>query len=347
MKIKTIIMLGVCAATSANAEVTVLPYTILDASASRVSNVVKKDGDSHARTEVRTNGGYGSRWGVRTGVTFGEGQELFARYEQGIVKVDGEVKTGLDERYLRLGHVGYKSSLGTIRYGQDLGISYLSLDYDPLIGRLVSSSSQLYFRDDGFVSNAFSYDSPTLSNFSFSLQHSGEQESRGFVYGTKKTYGASLKYENEPFSGRIGFDEQQSPDGELSNLFSYSKFAYAAGLVNLGRLTLMGGYSQLNAPDAAVAARKADHLWFGGKYQFTPKWSTSLSVYDTNIRDSGRATMLGGIVEYGLNKYITLWTSAGYLVNSDKSAFAINGLDSPSVGNNQTSVGLGMTFIYQ
>ncbi|TBU77238.1 hypothetical protein DNK10_06950 [Pseudomonas daroniae] len=344
--ISILAMLGLPA--SAWADFSVSPYTILDLSYNNVSNAAHKDGGSGNRGTVRVNSSYASRWGAKANYSFLDDQELFVQYEQAIRKEDGDIKTGLDKRYLRVALVGYRSPLGIVRYGQDYGISCWALDYDPLMGRLVSSSSQLYFRDQPFVGHALSYDSPEIGPFRARFQYSTEQHARGMLFDVKKTYGATLTYTRGDISVQAGMDEQYSPDGDLDLLFGYSRFSYLAGSWQLDDLTLLAGYSQLKARGAPVGTpKRADHAWFGGRYRMSPTWAASASLYQTDARQLGEASMLAGLLEYAASKHLSIWSSAAYMVNSGHSSFAVNGVDTPLPGQSQTSLSVGMTYIYR
>lgn len=70
-------------------------------------------------------------------------------------------------------------------------------------------------------------------------------------YRKGHTGGVSLAYLRPNYELRAMFDVANDPQGRYSELFRYSRELTIGGTMTVGKLKLLGGFQQLNAPDAA------------------------------------------------------------------------------------------------
>lgn len=318
------------------------------------------------------SGNWGASWlGLMGSEDLGGGAAVSFALEQGVDMMHGTGNAGGNVLFGRKAYVGYQTrDYGALRLGRDLSLGNYQWDMDPMMQELYSSTALMRWRNSLVIDNAIGYQSPEYAGFDLYLQHSpGEQAGsyqRGPADGRGRTDSAQLTYNRPGLELRGQFSQLRDADGRFSNLFVSSREVFAGATFKPATdTTLQVGYNHLWAPDTAAGlADRADHFWFGGKFQATPRWLLSSALYRIAVRGgtddathdgAGHASLLAAGVMYAFSPHTFWYLSAAHVRNGEGARFGVgarnpgrdnSNLDNPLPSRSQSGLytGLNATF---
>jgi predicted porin len=318
------------------------------------------------------SGNWGASWlGLMGKEDLGGGDGVFFVLEAGLDMMHGAGNAGGNILFGRKAYVGYQTSnYGSIRLGRDLSLGNYQWDMDPMMQELYSSTALMRWRNSLVIDNAIGYQSPVVKGFDLYVQYSPSEQSRvrgqGPAGDRGRTGAVQLTYTDPVLELRSQYSQLQDANGRYSNLFGASRELFVGVALKLNReTTLQVGHNRLSAPDTpAGLADKADHCWFGGKFQVTPRWLLSSALYRINVRGgggdaihdgAGHATLFAAGAMYSFSKRTFWYLSVAHVRNSDGAQFGVgarnpgsdnSNLDNPMPGQAQSGLytGINATF---
>jgi predicted porin len=359
------------AAASAAAQSSVTLYGIVDTGIEYVSHA-NAAGDHVIRMPAVT-GEFPSRWGLRGSEDLGGGYSAVFTLESGFNVRDGSLGQGW-RMFGRQAFVGIKSPYGTVQFGRQYTMTYLSLMAADIIGPDIYGMGSLdayvpNARSDNTVSYIGAYKGVTFgAAYSFGRDSAGNNSpAQGSCVGSVaghatecRDWSVMLKYDTQYFGAAASYEEQRGGATAAANFFDgvaptplvnaadkdarthVSAWAqYAGAKIGLGWL---GRRVVTNSP--ALPNARSDLFFLGASYFVTPAFIVDGEVYRiVNSDHDTRATMSTLRTTYQLSKRTAVYAQASYLGNSAKARYSVSGGGggtTPGAGMNQTGVMVGV-----
>jgi predicted porin len=363
---------ALCAvAAGAAAQSSVTLYGIVDTGIEYVSHA-NAAGDRVFRMPAVT-GEFPSRWGLRGSEDLGGGYSAVFTLESGFNVRDGSLGQG-GRMFGRQAFVGIKSPYGTVQFGRQYTMTYLSLMSADIIGPDIYGMGSLdayvpNARSDNTVSYIGAYRGVTLgAAYSFGRDAAGNNSpAQGSCAGSVpghatecRDWSVMLKYDTPYFGAAASYEEQRGGTSAAANFFDgvtptplidaadkdarthVSAWAqYAGAKIGVGWL---GRRVVTDSP--ALPNARSDLFFIGASYFVTPAFIVDGEVYRiVNADHDTRATMGTLRTTYQLSKRTAVYAQASYLGNSARARYSVSGGGggtTPGAGMNQTGVMLGI-----
>jgi len=245
---------------------------------------------------------------------------------------------------------------GMLRLGQGNTINNYIWRFDPFLLEDYSASTFTNYRNGNKLANGIRYESPNFGGFEFGAQLNLGESPDGFRRGPEDSvlsnigmsYGVTVAYVQPTWEVRALYDEVNSNNGRIDNLFIASRELFLGAKAQITpRLLAQVGWAHYTAPDTAPSlSRVANHIWTGLTYDVTPRLHAIGAVYMMKVGKGqwtsdhdgeGRGTMfsLGGM--YDLSKRTFLYATVSYVKNSANANFSVRptapGYGDPVTGN--------------
>ena len=345
-------MMGMIAGAHAQSSVTL--YGTLDAGVEYMSGIPKASGGgSTSRWRVESGNWGTSVFGLKGSEDIGAGTSIVFQLEAQIDPTSGSVGDGTSF-YNRWATVGASNDkFGTFLVGRELAISNGLWDFDPLGQGNWSSASLVRGRNWLQSSNSVSYQSPKVAGFDVYGQYSlsnatnwngNGSTSQGRLDGFQMTYTSTI------FQVRGIYDERRDPtNGQLDDVFQYSREYFGGLNVFLGDFKLQAAYQTSHASDVAIGApSETQQEWMGVTWQATPAAALIAAAYHVNANNgAGNATLyaIGG--SYNLTKRTLLDFQVASVRNSKTGTYSLEAnlpgdSDNPLPGHSQSGVYAGI-----
>jgi len=364
-----------CLSATAMAQSSVTLYGIVDTGIEYVSHASPKGG-SVVRMPAIT-GEFPSRWGLRGVEDVRGGYSLVFQLESGFNLRGGDLGQG-GRLFGRQAFVGIKSPYGTVAFGRQYTMTYLSLLSVDSIGPGIYGIGSL----DAYVPNARVDNSVTyqvsVSGITFGASYSfgrdaagtGNSPGQGTCAGSLPggsdchDWSVMLKYDAQNLGVDASYEEERGGAGSAANFFDgvaplptpsgadKDTRLQASAYAKVGDLRVGGGWLHRRVSiDTPGAADIDSNLFFlGGTYFITPALVVDGEIYRiVNAQHDTRATLGTTRLTYYLSKQTAVYTQIAYLANSAHAQFSVSGggggtTPAPGVGQFGAMIGLRHSF---
>jgi predicted porin len=346
-------------AAHANAQSAVSVYGIVDTGVAYVTNI----GASHSNVTLMptTTGTLPSRFGFRGTEDLGDGMKALFVLESGIAPDTGALNQS-GRLFGRQGYVGIGGSWGTLTFGRQYTLTYLSMIGDTMGPNIFSGGLLDVYVANARVDNAIGY-SGTFGNVTGGVTYSLGRDSvapavAGGCAGESGTdsracrdVSAGLKYDNKQWGAALSYEKMWGGAGAGSPLPSSSQ---------TDTRTMLNVYSMLGATKVGGV-----YLRRNNEGSLTPKsnlWYIGVThpinafVLDGNFgritfnNSANAASIVALRASYLLSKRTSAYVTAGHVSNSGAANYTVNGGvvagTAPVAGGSQNGfmVGLRHTF---
>jgi predicted porin len=350
-----------------HAQSSVTLYGRLDAGIEYMSGLANGNGGSTSRWRAESGDWGTSLWGLKGTEDLGGGNKAVFHLEGGFNTMTGAFGSNgtIWNRYATVGLSNDR--YGTLLLGRELAIANGVWDFDPFGQTNWSSASLARGRNWITNSNNISYQSPQFQGFDVYGQYSLSNATNWNGNGTTpagRADGIQLTYTNAYFQVRGIYDEARDANGQLSDVFSYSREYFAGLNIFLGQFKLQAVYQSSHADSAAPAnngVTSTQQVWGGVTWQATPAASLIAAVYHVNANHGGgnaNIYTIGG--SYNLSKRTLLDLQVAQVRNSKNANFGLEANsagsggpitgggynDNPQNGHTQTGVYAGMQHLF-
>ncbi|MGU7781826.1 porin [Burkholderia sp. PU8-34] len=345
------------AGVAAHAQSSVTLYGRLDAGIEYLNGM-----QNGARWRAESGDWGTSLWGLKGAEDIGAGNKVVFQLEGSFDTMSGAGPGGgsLWNRWATVGIAN--DTYGTLLLGRELAIANGVWDFDPLGQSAWSSASLVRGRNWNKTSNNISYQSPKLYGFDFYGQYALSNATNWNGNGTTsqgRSVGAQVTYTTSLFQLRGLYDEARNPaNGQLDDVFNYSREYFAGANVFLGPFKLQAAYQTSHAnggPAVNGGITSTQQMWGGVTWQATPAAALIAAVYHVNANHGGgnaNIYTLGG--SYNISKRTLFDIQVATVRNSKTANFGLNangaGTDvstgNPHQGGSQTGVYAGIQHLF-
>lgn len=332
-------------------------YGVVDSGVEYVSNT-NAAGKSLVKVPSLT-GSVPSRFGFKGGESLGGGLEAVFVLESGFSPDTGVLGQG-GRVFGRQSYVGLKGAFGTIMFGRQLNMTYISFLKADIMGPNIHGMSNM----DPYLPNARSDNAVGyLGKFA--------DVTVGATYSTGRDGSAAGGPSATNCGGEIATDKQACRQVTALLAYDTAKFgmatAYdklnggpgaAGGLTssafNVKRISL-NGYAMLGSAKLGVGMIKrkthtatdvaADLYYAGVSYPFGGNWVLDTQVARMDVSNCGCSDVSNQLVarvSYNFSRRTTMYFSAGRINNDGAAAISIGAGDAVGVGMSQTGAMLGL-----
>jgi predicted porin len=339
---------------NACAQSNVTLYGIIDTGIQYYNNATSSGGSVVGMPSL--SGKLPSRFGLRGVEDLGGGYKAFFVLENGFAVNNGALGYG-GRIFGRAANVGIDSKYGTLTLGRQMNMTLYALTDADVIGP--SNHSLAVFdtylpnaRSDNAVGYMGKWRGFTLGGtYSFGRDAAGPAgpsatNCAGQVPGdfvACRQYTVMLAYASENFGVTASYDVMRGGTGASAPLSSSADTdtrTIVDGYAKYGNLKLGAGWIRRNT--ASTTHSQSDIFFFGGTYLLTPAFSVDAQAVRYILRTRSDATLLVGRVSYFLSKRTSVYSSAGYMINSPTSAVPVSAGGTVGTGKNQVGVMVGM-----
>ncbi|AUT76292.1 porin [Paraburkholderia hospita] len=297
-----------------------------------------------------------SRWGLRGSEDLGSGFEAFFVLESGFALSNGTLGYG-GRLFGRQANVGLSTPLGSVTVGRQMNMSMYALFDADVIGPSVHSMASF----DTYLPNARSDNAVgylgTFGGFKLGATYSFGRDAAGPV-GPSATncpgqvpgnilacrqYTMLAAYTGPQFGAAASYDVMRGGNGATAPLSSpgaTDAHVIVDGYVSFGSGKVGMGWVRRNT--SAGSHAQSDLFFLGGNYFFTPAFSADAQVVRYILRSHSDSTLMVGRLNYLLSKQTTLYTSVGYVINSEFGNAPVAAGGTVATGKNQFGVMLGV-----
>lgn len=343
----------------ASAESSVTLYGIVDTGLSYDNNATSHGGASVGMPAL--TGEMPSRWGMSGYEDLGGDYKTFFVLESGF-----QVSTGLSgyggRIFGRLANVGMNSPYGSITLGRQMNMTMYALFNADVIGPSIHSIGTFdsYLpnaRSDNAIGYLGAFHGVTLGGtYSLGRDAAGPTgpsatncpgQTPGDILACRQ-YTAMIAYDSASFGVAVSYDVMRGGAGASAPLNSASytdTHTIVDGYVKVDFGKFGAGWIRNNV--AASTHLQTDIIFAGGTYFVTPALSVDAQCVRYLQRGDGgkgdaSSMLLVGRVNYFLSKRTTVYTSVGYMFNSEQAANAVVAGGTVGTGLNQAGVMIGI-----
>ncbi|MCX5542105.1 porin [Paraburkholderia sp. CNPSo 3076] len=353
MKTRWISTVFLASAGFAHAQSSITLYGIVDTGVEYYNNSATKGSFVGMPT---LTGEVPSRWGLRGSEDLGGGYKAVFVLENGFALPNGTSGYG-GRLFGRQANVGLSFPLGSLTIGRQMNMSMYALFDADVIGPSIHSLSSFdtYLpnaRSDNAVGYLGSFGGFKLgATYSFGRDAAGPvgpsaTNCPGQVPGNSlacRQYTMLVAYSGSRFGVAASYDVMRGGNGAIAPLSSPADtdtHVILDGYVNYGNGKLGAGWIRRNTSSSVHA--QSDLFFLGGNYYFTPIFSTDAQVVRYILRSHSDSTLLIGRVNYFLSKTTTVYSSIGYMINSDLGNAPVAAGGTVVTGKNQVGVMVGI-----
>ncbi|WP_322094138.1 porin [Paraburkholderia bannensis] len=345
---------------AAHAQGSITLYGRIDAGVEYASGMPTGSGQttgSGKRFSVESGDGGVSMLGLTGTEDIGNGTTVQFHLENQFLATNGELAgEGIFNRFSTIAVANDR--VGTLTVGHQLFISNAVWDFDPFGQSPWASASLVRGRNWPEANNAVNYASPRWNGFDFAAQYSLSNATHWNGDGTTsqgRGDGLYATYTNALMEVRAMFDETRDANGQMSDVFAYSREYTLAANFFVGPVKLQAAYQASRTSGASSAGgtpTSTDYFWGGAVWQVSTALQLMSGVYHVNANNQGgNATMygIGGI--YSLSKRTSLRAQVATVHNSATANFSIFATSTegtavasgnPPTGHGQTGAFIGI-----
>jgi predicted porin len=297
-----------------------------------------------------------SRFGLRGVEDLGGDTQAFFQLENGFAPGTGALNYG-GRLFGRAANVGISSAYGTLTLGRQINMSYYALLQADVIGPSIHSmaSFDTYLpnaRSDnaigylgkfgGFtVGGTYSFGRDAAGPAGPSATNCGGQVAGDFI--ACRQYTALAAYDSAHFGVAASYDVMRGGTGATAPLTSSAYTdtrTIVDAYVKYGDAKLGGGWVRRNT--SAAAHTQTDLFFAGVNYLALPALSLDTQVVRYNVKSVSDSTLLIARVTYFLSKRTSVYSSLGYMLNSQKGAAAVAAAGTVQTGADQLGAMVGI-----
>lgn len=297
-----------------------------------------------------------SRFGMRGTEDLGGGTQAFFQLENGFAPGTGALNYG-GRLFGRAANVGISSPYGTLTLGRQINMSYYALLQADVIGPSIHSmaSFDTYLpnaRSDNAIGYLGKFGGFTMGGtYSFgrdaagpagpSATSCGGQVAGNFI--ACRQYTALAAYDSAHFGVAASYDVMRGGAGAsapLTNSAYTDTRTIVDAYVKYGAAKLGGGWERRNT--AAAVHMQTDLFFAGINYYVLPSLALDTQMVRYNVRSVSDSTLLIARATYLLSKRTSVYSSVGYMLNSQKAAAPVAAAGSVQTGAEQLGVMLGI-----
>ncbi|MDP3841204.1 MAG: porin [Oxalobacteraceae bacterium] len=255
-------------------------------------------------------------------------------------------------------YVGLKNSYGTLMFGRQVNMTYLSMLKADVMGPNIHGIGSL----DGYLpnsrsDNAIAYlgkfaDVTVGATYSFGRDASAAggpagTNCAGEVAGDAKAcrqVTALLAYDTKSFGVATAYDKLYGGPGAAGGLTNSS---FNVERISLNGYAMFGeakvGLGLIKRKTHTASDNTADLYYLGVSYPFANDWVLDTQVSRLNVKNSPDAsTLLTARATYNFSKRTAVYASAGHIRNDGTAAIAAGAGDTVGAGMNQTGIMTGI-----
>ncbi|NYH22104.1 porin [Paraburkholderia bryophila] len=297
-----------------------------------------------------------SRFGLRGAEDLGGGTQAFFQLESGFAAGTGALNYG-GRLFGRAANVGISSPYGTLTLGRQINMSYYALLQADVIGPSIHSmaSFDTYLpnaRSDNAIGYLGKFGGFTLGGtYSFGRDAAGPAgpsatDCAGQVAGNFiacRQYTALAAYDSAHFGIAASYDVMRGGTGAsapLTNSAYTDTRTIVDAYVKYGAAKLGGGWERRNT--SAAVHSQTDLFFVGVNYFALPALSLDTQMVRYNVRSVSDSTLLIARATYFLSKRTSVYSSLGYMLNSQKAAAPVAAAGTVQTGADQLGVMVGI-----
>jgi len=357
---------------SVHAQSSVSLYGIVDTGVEYVSHTNAAGSGLFRMPSV--SGELPSRWGLRGEEALATGYSVLFDLENGFNPRGGDIGQG-GRLFGRQAFVGLRSPAGTVAFGRQYTMTFLSLAGAAVLGPDIYGLGALdAYIPSGRADNAVTY-MVGLYGFTFGAGYSfgrdstgtGNSPGQGTCVGSVpgnpvecRDMSAMLVYDSAVFGFATSYEEQRGganaaanffdgvPPVSLTNSSSKDSRAHVSGYVKWNDAKLSAGWinRQVVIDSTAIPSARSNLFFIGGAYSLTPALLIDGQLYRiVNPTHDTRASMAALRATYFLSSRTAVYAHVAYLANSTNGRYSVSGGGggtTPNGGMGQTGVMLGV-----
>jgi len=339
----------------AQAQATVTLYGLLDTGIEYLTNT-NAAGDKLVRMPGLT-GQFPSRWGFRGAEDLGGGMKAVFTLEGGFTTDAGSMGQA-NRLFGRQSWVGLQTSLGTVSFGRQYSMVYLSMFSSDLIGPNTYSMGSLnsYIpnaRSDNTISYmgvfkgltvgaTYSLGRDTANTGPAASNCPGENASD---HNICKQWTAMLKYDTAAWGAALAYDVMHGGPGASGGLVRSAltdTHLHASGWAKFAAVKIGGGVVR-RENDGTPLTPKSDLLYLGANYLLTTPLVVDAQLlkldYKRSVDDTRLAVLRG---TYSLSRNTAVYLMGGRVWNSGVAALSVSAGGTIAPGMAQTGVMTGL-----
>jgi len=305
------IAFSVCAGGTADAQVSVTPYGVVDTA------MEYQNGGAGSQVRQVSSALYATVYGFKGSEDLGNGTHVNFQLEEGFDNTTGQMSAA-GTAFNRLAWVGISGTFGELRIGRQKKPQYLFLnnESDPTGVKSIASPLNNFGDNSVRSSNAIAYFTPTVYGFSeqFMVALREEADQSALV-----SYNAVMRYVNGQLRVLAGYEKTGATGTSLAQKVLRGVVSYGIGDVRL--------YLAYQGESRSDGSEHLQIYEASGAWRFTP--ANQLSILYGYARDrsgaGGSGQQLGLLYQYKLSRRTELYSASGILQNRNQAQYTLDG----------------------